>query len=69
MKYGDYSNIRKDVQAINDILYRQGVSIILETIAEKIGQDNLDYKFTEKEVTRLKDSIVNELRDAINERI
>lgn len=69
MKYRDNDNVKKDIQTLNEILYRQGASILLDVIAEKLGQDNLDYQWSENEATRIRDAFVSEFKDAINERV
>lgn len=68
MKYGDIENVTKDVKTIKDILARQGTSLLIDVIAEKIGEMNLKFNLQESDITKLKESLTIELRDAINER-
>ena len=64
-KYGDNERVRQDAKALNDIIARQGNALLLDVIAENIGQLVLKYKM---DVKSLKQSLLMDLSDAINER-
>lgn len=68
MRYGDESKVKEDVKVLNDILWRQGSNLLIDTLAEYIGETSLQYRFNSIDIDRLKQSILNELKDAINER-
>jgi len=69
MFYGDYDNVSKDVKTLNEILNRQGSSLILGVLAENVGRACLKYPLNTCERERLKNSLLDELRELINERI
>jgi len=69
MKYGDYDNVGKDAKTLYEIHDRQGSTLLLEVIAERVGQACLKFSLTGIERKRVHDSLVNELSDLINERI
>jgi hypothetical protein len=58
-----------DIKTLNEILDRQGSRLILGVLAEKVGEACLRYSFSGIERERLKNSLLNDLRDLINERI
>lgn len=69
MKYGDYDNVTKDVRTITDILNRQGMTLILEVIAEKVGRTVIEHKLNSDDAVRIMNSILNELKEEILERV
>jgi len=69
MKYGDYDNVTKDAKTIYEIMNRQGNTLLLECIAERIGIAAKRFKLGSEDRTRLMDSIVDELKQEILERI
>lgn len=69
MEYGDIENARKDVKTLHDIMNRQGVNLLIDVIAEHAGNAALAFKLNEKDRETLKQRLLNELREAINERI
>lgn len=69
MKYGDYDNVTKDVRTITDILNRQGMTLILEVIAEKVGSTVIEHKLNSDDAVRIMNSILNELKEEILERV
>jgi hypothetical protein len=68
-KYGDTDNVKKDVKTLNEILSRQGNNLVIDVLAETIGQQAITFKFTSEECARIRESLLNDLREAINERI
>lgn len=68
-KYGDTKNVKKDVATLNEILARQGTSLFLDVIAEHVGRVAFKHKFHSSDVAMTKISLVDELENAINERI
>ncbi len=68
MLYGDSDNVTKDSKALYEIISRQGFSLLLEVIAESVGKTVIQYKLKESEIAELKESIITELQNAINER-
>lgn len=67
--YGDVDRVRDDVKVLNDILMRQGVGLLIDVIAESVGEKVLLFKMNAVESGRVRDSFVGELLEAINERI
>lgn len=66
--YGDIDNVTKDVKALNDILNRQGNTLLLHVISEQVGNLNLKYNWTEKDVQNIITNLCNELKESILER-
>lgn len=69
MSYGDMGNVRTDMKTLKNIISRQGVGLVNDMIAESIGETVLKFKLNTAEATRIRESVVNELKEAINERI
>ena len=69
MKYGDYDNVTKDSNAIYDILDRQGKTLVLECIAERIGQAVRQFNLSDHERKTLLNQATAELREEIADRI
>ena len=68
MKYGDYDNVTKDAKTIREILARQGHALILECIADQVGESANTFELSQHGVDDVIDSLTSELREAINER-
>lgn len=66
--YGDVSKAKLDGRALMDLIQRQGTNFVIDVIAEHIGETVLKYGLNEADVKRLKDSLVTELVESINER-
>jgi hypothetical protein len=69
MKYGDYDNVTRDVKTLNEILGRQGSGLFLAVIAESVGKSKLQFNLTDEEASRIRESLLSELKEEINERI
>jgi hypothetical protein len=67
-KYGDTPNVPTDCKTIYDIFSRQGSSLIIDCLAEKLATNCQKFKLQQSEVEILKNHIVNELINAIDER-
>lgn len=68
-KYGDSSRVASDAKTLTDILSRQGITFFLEIIADNCGNIANAYKLSSDERIILKDNILEELSDLIEERI
>lgn len=66
--YGDTDNVKRDVATLKDILSRQGSRLLLDVIAESIGESALTFKLSGEEVRRIKTIVLNELSEVIDER-
>lgn len=67
--YGDLDNVKKDSVILKDILERQGSDIVLESIAEQIGQCKLKFNLSGAELSAIVSSIKLSLDDLIGERV
>lgn len=65
-KYGDTDNVKKDAKVLKDIFDRQGVTFLLDSIAERIGVYCLHYNTEQKR--EVINNVVNELKSALDER-
>lgn len=68
-KYGNPDSVKRDLNALNDIMARQGHSLLLDAIAETCGHSANRYQMSETERKRMVESLVNELKEAILERV
>lgn len=68
MRYGNPASVNTDVKALNDIISRQGNQLLIDVMAEQIGEAVLRYGLSESHVKRIIDSLVTDLKDAILER-
>lgn len=67
-QFGDERNVVKDVKILNEIMRRQGTSLFLHVIAESIGETAFKFKMTQDEIMRVKNSVITELKNLIDER-
>ena len=66
--YGDLDNVRKDAAVIRDILERQGSDLILEVIANKIGESASEFNLSAGSINNTVNSICNSLKELVDER-
>jgi len=68
-KYGDTENVKSDIKKLNDILQRQSKTLLIDVIAEYVGQCAIKFNYTLEEKNRVVISLTNELREALQERL
>lgn len=68
MRHGDEDKVLADMISLRDIAGRQGASILIEVIAEQVGRVVRGFKLPEAEAETVRDKLVAELYNAINER-
>ena len=68
-KYGDINNVKADVKALNDIISRQGTSLLIDTISNSVGDAVNKYKLESTEAQRIVKALVTELNESLLERI
>lgn len=68
-KYGDVERVKQDVETLNEIHGRQGSSLLIDVIAEHVGRCASQFSMNETERLRVLESLINELRESISERI
>lgn len=68
-KYGDLPKVRLDVKAINEILSRQGDSLLIDAMSENVARSANLYGLNTKERENLVNSILNELKESLFERV
>jgi hypothetical protein len=67
-KYGDLERANQDARVLREIYDRQGASLLIDVIAGKAGECALEFKIGAPEIKSLRESLVNELNEAILER-
>ena len=67
-KFGDTENVKKDAETIAEILGRQGASLLVDVLAEQTAKALWSFDLDESERQRAVDSLVSELKNALNER-
>lgn len=68
-KYGDVDKVKQDAKTLRDIIARQGSSLLIDCIAEHVGEAAINHNFDQTEKMRIVRSLTEELREAILERI
>lgn len=68
-KYGDIDKVKTDVKTLNEILSRQGISLLIDVIAEHIGDTVNKFKLGPSDRAMTMITTVDELEAAIKERI
>lgn len=68
-KYGDIDNVKADVKALNDIISRQGTSLLIDTISNSVGDKVNKYKLESTEAQRIVKALVTELNESLLERV
>lgn len=69
IKYGDTDKVSLDSARLFEILDRQGSSLLIDVIAEHAGRGANKFKLSDEDRTTLLNSLVNELREALSERL
>lgn len=69
LRYGHPEKVKQDVITLNDIIARQGSSLLLDVIAENCGINANLFKLSEEDRLTMCDGYTNELREAILERV
>lgn len=67
--YGDTERVKQDAATLLDIISRQGDSLLVDMIAENCGAVAIKFNMTTQERMTLRDSLISELRSALNERL
>ena len=67
-KYGDNEHVSADIAVLNEIMGRQGPSLLIDCMAESIGHTCISYKLSGQDRQRLVSSLVDELKQALLER-
>jgi hypothetical protein len=67
-KYGDSDNVSKDVTTLKEILARQGSSLLIDVIANHVGETVIKFNLNNEDSKRLVDSLVNKLKESLLER-
>ena len=67
--YGDFERIKSDVQTLHDIINRQGTNLVVDCMAEIIGDTSCKHNLTFDESKKALESIIDELKTQTFERI
>lgn len=67
-KYGDLDRVKEDAKTLNEILSRQGASLLIDVIGDHCGETVNKFRLGDADRVRLRDSLVTELKESINER-
>lgn len=68
-KYGDTDNVKADAKVLQEIISRQGTSLLIDAIAEHVRTVANKFKFHSSDTAMTMISLVDELEEAIKERI
>lgn len=68
-KYGDTENVKRDTKTLFEIMDRQGTTLLIDAVAEYSARSMQKFNLPYIEKSALRVSLVDELNDAINERI
>ena len=67
--YGDFERIKSDVETLHDIINRQGTNLVVDCMAEIIGDTSSKHNLTFDESKKALESIIDELKTQTFERI
>ena len=67
--YGDIENVKRDVLTLREIESRQGSKLLIDVIAESTGETANKFKLPCDDRQRLIDSLVADLKNALEERL
>jgi hypothetical protein len=68
-EYGDLHNLTSDIKTITDILNRQGANLVLDVIGEFMGDASNRFKLSTTEREKLIRSTIENLENALSERL
>lgn len=68
-KYGDIDRVKNDAKTIQEILNRQGFSLLIDCIASRCGEKSIEWNLNEKDISNLIKSLVSELKESLQERL
>lgn len=68
-KYGDVAKVKADSKTLSEIQSRQGSSLLIDSIAEHVGNVVNKFNLNSEDSKRLMESLVSELKESILERI
>ncbi len=68
-KYGDMPQVKSDVKTINEIIDRQGNTLLLDCIAEHAAKAANKFKLNQKDRENLINVVCAELMDGMRERL
>lgn len=66
--YGNLEKVKSDSVEFKNIINRQGFNFINDCMANYVGEHSIDFKLDKHEIKKLKDDIIDDLINAINER-
>lgn len=66
--YGDPDNVVRDAKIIREIIDRQGSDILLECIADHVGDVNSKYSLSASQIDKVKKSLADSIILLIEER-
>ena len=69
MRYGYPEKVREDVKTLNEIIARQSTSLLIDVIAEYVGNTALKFNLREEERLNLADSLLKDFREELSQRI
>lgn len=67
--YGDMENVKRDVLTLREIESRQGSKLLIDVIAESTGETANKFKLGSDDRQRLIDSLVADLKNALEEKL
>ena len=68
-EYGNLGDLKQDSIVLENIIDNQGINFIVDYIANYIGERSIRFKLSSEESSRIRDLLLNNLKEAINERI
>lgn len=68
-EYGNLGDLKQDSIVLENIIDNQGINFIVDSIANYIGERSIRFKLSSEESSRIRDLLLNNLKEAINERI
>lgn len=68
-KYGDTSKVKEDVKVLNEIISRQGTTLLIDVISEYAGKAANKFNLNANDRADLINNIKEELAGSLSERV
>lgn len=67
-EYGDLDKIKEDAKILQDIISRQGMKFLIDVMANHVGDNAIRFEYTTKETQNVVTSLIDDFKNALNER-
>lgn len=68
-RYGDVERVKHDSAILREIYKRQGPELLLDVIADEVGQSAIKFKFNNNDAKQVVASMTKDFKEALWERL